>query len=336
MKEVIVTSITITMFVAASMLLVEYVHVASSGAWLGKLSGRPRNQYVWALLLGMSPGCLGVFTSVALYSHGSFTLGAMVTATIASSGDEAFVMLAMFPERAMAIFAVLGLWGLIVGAVAGRILPDKRLADGKCLQLHVEDLGPRLSFAKLATLWRECSPTRGILALSFGSFLAALATGFAAPDETLWIRVTLGVSALFALFVIATVPDHFLDRHLWRHVIRKHLPGVFLWTLGALLVVHLVIPAVDLQSAILDNRWALLLIACLMGLLPESGPHLIFVTLFAQGLIPLSVLLASCVVQDGHGMLPMLAHSRRDFVRIKAINLLAGISLGAPLLALGM
>ena len=336
MKEVIVTSVTITMFVAASMLLVEYVHVISSGAWLDRLSGRPRNQYMLALLLGMSPGCLGVFTAVTLYSHGTLTLGAMVTASIASSGDEAFVMLAMFPERAIAIFAVLGLWGLIAGSLAGRALPDTRLANGKCLQLHVEDIGHGVSLAKLAALWRDCSPTRGILSLSFGSFLAALATGFAAPDETIWIRVTLGASVLFALFVVATVPEHFLERHLWRHVIRKHLPGVFLWTLGALLVVHLVIPAVDLQSTLQDNRWALLLIACLIGFLPESGPHLIFVTLFAQGLAPLSVLLASCVVQDGHGMLPMLAHSRRDFFRIKAINLLAGIVLGASLMALGV
>jgi hypothetical protein len=70
-------------------------------------------------------------------------------------------------------------------------------------------------------------------------------------------------------------------------------------------------------------------------LIPESGPHLIFVTLFAQGVVPFSVLLASSVVQDGHGMLPMLAHSRREFVEIKAINLTVGLLAGAVIMALG-
>jgi len=78
-----------------------------------------------------------------------------------------------------------------------------------------------------------------------------------------------------------------------------------------------------------------LLLACLVGLIPESGPHLIFVTLFAQGVVPLSVLLASSIVQDGHGMLPMLAHSAREFLLIKAIAFTAGLALGAAAMACG-
>ena len=71
-----------------------------------------------------------------------------------------------------------------------------------------------------------------------------------------------------------------------------------------------------------------LVIACLVGVIPESGPHLVFVTLFAQGLIPLSVLLANSIVQDGHGMLPLLAHSRRAFLVVKAINILIAMLVG--------
>jgi hypothetical protein len=52
-------------------------------------------------------------------------------------------------------------------------------------------------------------------------------------------------------------------------------------------------------------------------------------------MIPFSVLLASSFVQDGHGMLPMLAHSRREFLLIKAINFSAGLLLGAAAMALG-
>ncbi len=40
-------------------------------------------------------------------------------------------------------------------------------------------------------------------------------------------------------------------------------------------------------------------------------------------------------VQDGHGMLPMLADSRREFVVIKAINFAVGLVIGAAALAVG-
>ena len=83
-----------------------------------------------------------------------------------------------------------------------------------------------------------------------------------------------------------------------------------------------------LESTIREGKWIVLLVACLVGLIPESGPHLIFVTFYAQGTIPLSILLASSIVQDGHGMLPMLAHSKRSFLEIKIINFMIGFLCG--------
>ena len=77
-----------------------------------------------------------------------------------------------------------------------------------------------------------------------------------------------------------------------------------------------------------DLEEAILLVACLIGLIPESGPHLLFLTLFVENIIPFSTFLASSIVQDGHGMLPLLAKSRRDFLKVKAINLLVGFLTG--------
>ena len=92
----------------------------------------------------------------------------------------------------------------------------------------------------------------------------------------------------------------------------------------------------DLDETLRKATWAVLLVACLVGLIPESGSHLIFVTLYAQGSTPLSVLLASSIVQDGHGMLPVLAESRRAFVLIKAINFAVGLLCGGLLMALDL
>jgi hypothetical protein len=91
----------------------------------------------------------------------------------------------------------------------------------------------------------------------------------------------------------------------------------------------------DAAGAVERGKWIVLAVACLIGLIPESGPHLVFVMLFARGEIPFSILLASSIVQDGHGMLPMLAQSRRTFVTVKAINFVVGLAVGAAALAFG-
>jgi hypothetical protein len=145
------------------------------------------------------------------------------------------------------------------------------------------------------------------------------------------------IASAIALFIVATVSDHFLDEHLWRHVAKRHLPGIFLWTLGALVAMYLIIDRAhfDVAGAVEHGKWIVLAVACLIGLIPESGPHLVFVMLFARGEIPFSILLASSIVQDGHGMLPMLAQSRKTFVTVKAINFVVGLAVGAAVLAFG-
>jgi len=138
-----------------------------------------------------------------------------------------------------------------------------------------------------------------------------------------------------ALFIVVTVPDHFLEEHLWRHVVREHVPRVFLWTLGALVVLHLIVDQWHLNEMIQKGKWIVLTFAGMIGLIPESGPPLMFVTMFAKGVVPFSILLTNSIVQDGHGMLPLLAHSRRAFLVIKLINLVVGLAVGTFLMAIG-
>jgi hypothetical protein len=143
-----------------------------------------------------------------------------------------------------------------------------------------------------------------------------------------WKKTTFISGAVFALYVVLTVPDHFLDQHLWEHVVKKHLLRIFLWTFGALLAIHYLDAYLNIGAWIEDNLLLVLLLAVLTGIIPESGPHLVFVTLFAQGTIPFSILLASSIVQDGHGTLPLLAVSSRAFIMLKLVNITFGLALG--------
>lgn len=128
---------------------------------------------------------------------------------------------------------------------------------------------------------------------------------------------------------------HFLFEHLYKHIIRKHLVRVFLWTFVALLSIHAIQHFWDLNTLHVNYLPMIILLAALIGLLPDSGPHLIFVTLFAQGVVPFSVLLTSSIVQDGHGLLPLFSFSLKDSMYVKAFNLLFGLVVGYLVFFLG-
>ena len=164
--------------------------------------------------------------------------------------------------------------------------------------------------------------------LSVSLFLLSVVTGTIAGDAKLWVKVTITLVVSTSLFIVLTVPEHFLKEHLWDHIVKVHILRIFFWTFGTLLVVHFLMNYIDLNSLIKSNMMIVLLIAVLVGIIPESGPHLIFVTLFAQGTIPFSILLASSISQDGHGMIPLLAESKRSFLFVKIVNIIVAFLFG--------
>ena len=85
---------------------------------------------------------------------------------------------------------------------------------------------------------------------------------------------------------------------------------------------------VDLESWVSGNVVPMIILASLIGCIPQSGPHMVFVSLYASGILPLPILLASCVSQDGHAGLPLIAASKKDFFRLKGIKFILGIAVG--------
>ncbi len=341
MLDVLKESLMITSFVFAMMLVIEYVNILTKGEWQKKLTNRLWGQYVLAAGLGAIPGCLGSFAVVAMYTHGVLGVGAVVATMIATSGDEAFVLFAMVPKQASVITAGLFILGIAAGYFTDTVIMKKRRAfrDQPDYQfpIHREDSCACLPRGNILAQWRKCIPARGMLSIVLVTIIITFAAGILGPARWNWIRITILVVGTTALFIVSTAPDHFLDEHLWKHVVMKHVPRIFLWTAGTLFILFFLTEylEVDLEKIVQQGKWFILFTACLIGLIPESGPHLLFVTLYAQGLIPVSILLASSIVQDGHGMLPMLAYSRASFLKIKGINFAFGLVLGAIVMLLG-
>lgn len=128
---------------------------------------------------------------------------------------------------------------------------------------------------------------------------------------------------------------HFFTEHAFRHVFLKHIPSLFLWMLGSLLVLHLLEQHLQISGYIQGTPAVMILMGAAVGLLPFSGPHLVFITLFVKGTIPLSVVVANSIVQEGHGLLPLLSYSLADGIKIKLFKLVFGLVIGFGLLAAG-
>ncbi len=336
--EIINLSIIITIFVFTMMLLVEYVNVITHGKWQEDLQNSKVGQILLGVILGAVPGCLGAFTVVSLYSHGVVSFGALVATMIATSGDEAYVMFSLFPLKAILITIIISVIGFVTGYLTDKFYKKQNLLikpEVHGFELHSEDACDCFSLTLIKQQLINITFPRALLIGILVVFLLLLITNQIAPDEEGWIKITLGISTAFGLFVVSTVPDHFLEKHLWQHVLKKHLLRIFLWTFGTLIFLHFLQNYLNINAWIQSNYFVVLVIAVLIGIIPESGPHLIFVTLFAAGTIPFSILLASSIVQDGHGTLPLLAVSSKGFVVLKLINVLVGFSIGLTALLLG-
>ena len=376
--DILRNSILITGLVIVMMMMIESLNIKSKGMIFKRLGRTRIGQVTVGALLGSIPGCMGGFATVSLYTHKMFSFGALVAMMIASSGDEAFIMLAMIPDQALIIFAVLFVIAIVVGLITDLI--NDRIHKKKCSKHDHSDCGVETECKDGYAIHEEHSGRhfgwrRVVMFIGLAIFIGALATGQLGHDHSAhhdhsshshdchhehtvcehehhhdshehentftinlldeqWMNALFAGLSIIMLFVLIFASDHFVDEHLWNHVIKKHLPTIFAWTFGVLLVLGIGLQHINIDRWISDNTVLMILLATAIGIIPESGPHMIFVTLFAAGVVPFPVLLASCISQDGHSSIPLLAESKKSFLWAKLINCIVAIAagLGAMLL----
>lgn len=362
----------VTGLVVVMMMTIEYVNVRSAGKWFSSLQGSGFKQVLLGSCLGLVPGCVGGFAAVSLYSHGLISLGALVAAMVASSGDEAFVMLAMIPKWALLLFGVL----FVIALVSG-LLVDKFYKKGVTIscdqefEVHEEHSHEVAEGGKGRFSLVKVCIVAGLALFAAALFTGALEHTHHHPEEVTetlheghmhhehhehhehhghegghhgtisllderWINILFGVISVIVLLLTLNSSEHFVREHIWNHVIRKHCLSIFLWTFGALAVIQIGLQYLDIEPWLQKNTFVVIVLAALVGMIPESGPHMIFITLFAGGYVPFSVLLASSISQDGHTALPLLASDKPGFIRTKLVNALIAIICGGVLLLFGL
>jgi hypothetical protein len=332
-------SLMITVFVFVMMLIVDYLNVLTSGRMSSAIKGSRWRQYTISSFLGATPGCLGAYLNVSFYVHGLMSFGAIVGGMIATSGDEAFVMLALFPKQALILFGVLFVLGILLAWLSDKIAPllnIKPCAACKLQQVHTVETCDCFDKENIAKNLLHISFLRGTFLTIAVLFLIGLTTGMIGPQSWGWKRLSLTILLAIAMVIVGSVPNHYLREHIWQHIAKKHLWRVFLWSFFAILIVELGFKYWNIEAFVKSHMTWVGFIAVLVALVPESGPHLVFVMMFNQGLIPFSILLASSIVQDGHGMLPLLSYTIKDSVLIKVFNLAFGIIVGLIFYLIGL
>ena len=343
--EALRASVLITGMVVIMMMMIESLNIGSSGRIFSRLQGSKFGQIVLSALLGWIPGCVGGFASVSLYSHGMLSFGALVAMLIATAGDESFVMLTLFPGKALLISAVCLVAGILTGVIIDYLGPKigfkpYHLQSCGHMELHDEDMQHHHGEATQGQRKRSFSWKRVVLLAGIALYIAALASGMlehgneGAETHGLnllsedWMNVLFAGLSVIMFVVAAFGTDHFVESHLWSHVIARHAVKIFAWSFGILILLGFVTEIIDISAWISANTPLMILLATLIGIIPESGPHMIFVTLFAIGVVPFPVLIASCISQDGHASLPLLAESKGAFLRAKAINCTVALIVG--------
>ena len=395
--EVLRNAVLITGLVLIMMLMIEYCNIGSHGSLFARLKSSGINQVLIGTLLGLVPGCIGGFAAVSLFTHKLLSFGALTAMMIASSGDEAFVMLATMPLKALLLFAILGALAIVTGLVCDRYLfKEQNFAfcpDGyEIHKEHDSSIASPFRLSSYKDALRRPSRERLLLLAGIALFVVALLSGFAGHDhaghdhaghdhavhqevalhqevahnhelhehvahqESLqeiieerhlstftlhlldeeWMNCLFAIMSIVTLLFTATAKEHFIKEHLWHHVIKRHLLSIFLWTLGGLAVCQIGVQYLNIEEWVSSNMIFVILLAVAVGIIPESGPHLVFVTLYLNGIVPFSVLLANSISQDGHTALPLLASSRKTFLKAKAVNIIIGAVLGILLYLSGL
>lgn len=288
-----------------------------------------------AAVLGAIPGCGGAIMVTTQYIRGSMSFGGVVTVLVATMGDAAFLLLAKEPATALLVFATcftVGIVsGLVVDAIHGRDflrIKDDGYADEEELIVENELLTP------MYYVWMACfipGALAGLL-LAFQLDPAALSTAWLGVDLVTALALTAALLSVF-MWAVNPISDFRLFTSSTRSFNRRVCDTtnfVTFWVIVGYVAYELAVGILGLDLRTLFGSWLPLLplIATLVGFIPGCGPQIVVTTLYLNGIIPLSALMANAISNDGDALFPTIVAAPR-------VAILATLYSGVPALIIG-
>ena len=356
----------ITFVVVMLMGIIEFFNVKTRGKLLVLVGKYPKMQILAAALLGLIPGCVGIFAVVSLYTHRLITFGALLAAAITSFGDEAFFMISFIPKQTLILVCILFGIAIAAGYIADWFSNRKTIQaidNEDVFALHQHDNCTTHEHKEHKYIFGKLSLIRVLSIVLTGLFILGILTGFLGHDHSIaegfsihnhhssdcehthfeshyslsGENIVFLLIAFFTFILLLTVSNHFFEEHIWNHVIRKHFLKIFIWVFAIMLLIKAVGFFIDIEAFSYGGwgNFILLFFALLIALLPESGANLIILFLFIDGIVPFSTLIANSIVQEGHGGLPLIAEKPKDFFVLKLIKFVIALGIGLLGLYLG-
>ncbi len=296
----------VSVFVGATLLLVygsERLFRFDLGDFLRQ---RTRLQIPIAALLGMSPGCAGAIVVTAAYSSGNVSLGALVAALTGTMGDAAFLLIATKPMAAAVLLPVSLVAGIVTGLVVDRF-HKKHIAGRTTVSCDPRTrIGPirRRDWLFLAL----AVPGFGLGLLdAFQVQLGAQASFWALVWTLAGMAVLLLVWLVSPMGAVSNPEDPPLVR------VVEETSFITVWVLGAYLAYGYVeaFSGLDIGAMFATVAVLMPLIGTLIGFIPGCGPQILVATLYINGLVPFSALVANAISNDGDALFPAIALNPR-------------------------
>ncbi len=104
------------------------------------------------------------------------------------------------------------------------------------------------------------------------------------------------------------------------------------WVFVAYLIYELIVYALGGEMVVREwmtsTGMAAVFIGALIGLIPGCGPQIIFVSLYAKGMVPFAALLANAISQDGDALFPLLAIDKKSSLIATIITTIPALIVG--------
>lgn len=114
---------------------------------------------------------------------------------------------------------------------------------------------------------------------------------------------------------------------------------VIMWVFIALFSYEVFVASLGGEAVIANFMsqpgFIVILVAVLIGIIPGCGPQIILTTLFINGVIPFSALMANAICNDGDALFPLLAIDRKSAFVTTFYNIIPALIVGSTLYIFG-
>lgn len=356
-------------FVGVMLLFFGFMNYQYSGGLMKAIRKYKKLQVVFGSLLGMSPGCGGAIFVMPLYLRGTVTYGTVVATLISTMGDSSFVILSRMPVRALYIHLISITVGIVTGylidflGVGSQLVKYQKLQEKDCPTDNSEneyetngDNGDRVD-STLLSRSHEIAGTLGYEITHRGYWIwwSICVVGFVLGliilfqqniNQFVGFNLNLpagllgtGISTIWMFAGHHSVADdtyaeskekiESLKEMLIHNAHETSFVTFWVFIAYSAYMLFMHFTQIDLGTVVAQGGfWPVVATAC-VGLIPGCGPQIVIVTLYTQGIIPFSALVAHTISQDGDALFPILAMNPRAAVWLTITTTIPALIAGA-------